>query len=381
MNFQSGGKLLMIILIVIIIIVVICAYYWTKAGKHKSRGHKDNKNGSNKAIAASTRSPFLTKSSNSLSLGSNSEPSSLSSDTKSPTDELMLSPDLIYTGIKMDPKLQIYRDQIFHTQIQDIVINDDITLDPNYKIVMDGLKTYPRAATKGELTILLKYKKFLDMDGVYSMCGPKEIDQVYLIMLHIIGNKVPGDIVDTGIWKGGVEMMIKAILNHYGEKNRRLWGFDAFDQFPDPQPVILLDEDGNEYKKINDKDALIHNITRMMYSKPPTVYQVRDNFQKFGLLDDNVFLVKGLFEQTIPAANREIQSISLLRLDNDYYDSVLFVLEQLYFKISSKGFVVCDDYNNPAIGCHQAVEDFRHTHNITNKIIDNYNGSVYWQID
>lgn len=298
-------------------------------------------------------------------------------------------------AIALPPALEEYRSKIFKLHIEDIRVSEDLKTDSNYPKVIKALQTYGRAPTVEELRFLIKYKHFLDMPGVYSMCGPREIDQLYLVILNVIANKVPGDFIETGVWKGGMGLYAKAIFNHYSSSStsstnnrivdhlpRRVLLFDAFDQFPDPEPV---NDPSTGQWSINEKDSGIHQITRMMYDQPATAVGVRDAFQTFGLLDDNVSIVKGLFSKTIPAAFNSglissSDSIAVLRIDNDYFDSVYLVLNQLYHRISPGGYVILDDFNNPVIGCKEAVLRFRQENNITIPIIDTYGGSVYWQV-
>jgi len=302
-------------------------------------------------------------------------------------------------AITLPPGLEAYRTEIFRIHIDDIRLPQDLKTDVNYSKIVAALKTYDRAPTVEELIFMLKYKQFLDMPGVYSMCGPREIDQLYLILLTVIANRIPGDFIETGVWRGGIILYAKAVFNYYSASNqeagppsnritddlpRRVIAFDAWDQFPAPEPVIIDESTGDSV--LNAKDSSIHSITKMMYDRPADVIEVRDAFRSLNLLDNNVSLVKGLFLKTIPAAigsgliSDQGTSIAVLRIDNDYYDSVYFVLSQLYFKISSGGFCIVDDFNNPVIGCKEAVLRFRGEQGITTPIIDTYGGSVYWQV-
>ena len=83
---------------------------------------------------------------------------------------------------------------------------------------------------------------------------------------------------------------------------------------------------------------------------------VKENFQRYGLLDEQVRFVKGWFRDTLPHV--PIERLAVLRLDGDLYESTIQALDGLYHKLSPGGFVIVDDYGNvPA--CRQAVNDFR----------------------
>jgi len=102
---------------------------------------------------------------------------------------------------------------------------------------------------------------------------------------------------------------------------------------------------------------------------------VRENFDRYGLLDDQVRFLPGWFSETLPAA--PIERLSVLRLDGDLYESTLDAMNPLYPKLSPGGYVIIDDYLVP--GCRAAVDEYRAEHGITDPIerIDRW--SVYWR--
>jgi O-methyltransferase len=178
-----------------------------------------------------------------------------------------------------------------------------------------------------------------------------------------LNKNIPGSLVETGVWKGGMGMWMKSILKYY-RSDKLIYLFDTFEYFPPPSNSKV--------------DLDIHNITQFLFQNMSSVAEIQDNFRKYGILDKVVF-VKGDFFQTVPKIKNQIQSISLLRLDSDYYDSTLFILENLYQNVSPGGYVIVDDYNNKYVDCKKAVDDFREKYGINDKIIDHDGGSVYWQ--
>lgn len=350
-----------IVLIVVIVIVLIAK---GKKGKAKEKSESSDDDKKRKMVGAWKKMTNLPN----LNLA-----------------DLQLPDDPFSFKLILDPALEAQKKRIFPLLIRDIELTDTMSQDPDYQPIISALKNYPRAPTKEEILFLLKYRKFMDRDDVYSMCGPREIEQMYVILLNVAANKVQGDIVETGVWKGGMSMWMKAVLKHFGDtgrddhhNERRLWMFDVFDTFPEPTAYTLTSGDVIE---THPNDQTIHSLTKVMYSKPASAVKVRDNFQALNLLDDKVSLVVGLFSQTIPIALRSgLQSIAVLRIDNDYYDSVLYVLETLYPFVNEGGYVVIDDYNNPVLGCKDAVHQFRTKYGIASTIVDTYGGSIYWQV-
>ena len=67
--------------------------------------------------------------------------------------------------------------------------------------------------------------------------------------------------------------------------------------------------------------------------------------------------VKGWFDQTLPTNRDRIGPIALLRIDCDWYSSVMCCLDNLYDQVADRGFVVLDDYYTWD-GCAIAVHEF-----------------------
>jgi O-methyltransferase len=103
--------------------------------------------------------------------------------------------------------------------------------------------------------------------------------------------------------------------------------------------------------------------------------QVRANFERYGLLDDQVRFLPGWFKDTLEDA--PIEEIAVLRLDGDLYESTIQALDALYPRLSPGGFCIIDDYNLG--GCRQAVGDYRTKHQISSEIIQIDQCGVLWR--
>ncbi len=196
----------------------------------------------------------------------------------------------------------------------------------------------------------------------HTMVGKKRLDNIQYCVEQVLQNEVPGDLVETGVWRGGATIFMRAILQAYGDQHRRVWVADSFAGLPPP----------NAEKYPYDRGLDLSGWTFLAVP----LEQVQSNFAKYGLLDNQVVFLKGLFSQTLPSA--PIQSISVLRLDGDLYESTMNALENLYPKVSVGGYVIIDDYG--AIGaCAQAVHDYRSAHNISDPLISIDWTGVFWQ--
>jgi hypothetical protein len=195
-----------------------------------------------------------------------------------------------------------------------------------------------------------------------TMIGLKRLDNIEYCVKEVIKNNVPGDLIETGVWRGGATIFMKALLQSANISDRKVFVADSFEGLPVP--------DGNKYKA--DKDSTFHKWTELAVS----LETVKNNFIKYGLLDDNVVFLKGWFKDTLPTA--PIKSLSILRLDGDMYESTWDALINLYPKLSVGGYILIDDYKTVK-NCKQAVDDYRNQNNIKEVILDADSASVFWK--
>jgi O-methyltransferase len=211
--------------------------------------------------------------------------------------------------------------------------------------------------------------KPLDREGgrdwpsrAYSMVGEKRMNNFRTLIERVIQENVAGDIIETGVWRGGACIMARAVLKAYGITDRRVILADSFEGLPPP--------DGKTYPA--DKGATWHKMAPLAVS----LEHVKENFNKFDFLDDQVVFLKGWFKDTMPLV--ESKKIAVLRLDGDMYESTITVLDALYDKVTSGGWVIVDDYDLvPA--CKQAVTDFLERRKLAPEIIPIDGIGVYFQ--
>lgn len=195
----------------------------------------------------------------------------------------------------------------------------------------------------------------------HTMIGKKRLTNIEECIIDIMNNNIEGDFIEAGVWRGGATIFMAGI-NKYYNLNRKIYVADSFEGLPAPDPKYN-DDDGDNLHKIEwlsiDLDT------------------VKNNFNKYNLLDNNVIFVKGFFETSLQ--NTAIDKLSLLRLDCDMYSSTIQVLEELYDKVSIGGYIIIDDYGCEAVACKKAVDDFRNNRNIITpiKVID-WHG-IYWK--
>src|SRR6185503_17612375 len=168
----------------------------------------------------------------------------------------------------------------------------------------------------------------------------------------VINNKVEGDLIETGVWRGGTVIFMRAILKACEVTDRVVWAADSFEGLPKPNPD----------KYAVDKEDKFHTYDELRVS----LDMVKENFRKYDLLDDQVRFLKGWFKDTLPVA--PIKKLAVLRLDGDMYESTMDALVHLYPKLSVGGYAIIDDWG-AVEGCRLAVLDYRKQKNITEEII------------
>jgi O-methyltransferase len=188
--------------------------------------------------------------------------------------------------------------------------------------------------------------------------------QVKSIIEEIIVNKVEGDLVFVGTYRGGGALYIKSLFEELGFKNK-CWLFDSFDGF---NPNLLNDQ---ENKSIN------LFTTKGKFNRQPTERSVWKLFEKNNLAH-NLEVVKGYIEETIYEVS--IEKIAFLHLDLDIFSSTLIALKKFYPKISKYGWVVVDDYYVSLFQCRLAVDQFRENNLPLNPITKIGNYPAGWSV-
>lgn len=196
----------------------------------------------------------------------------------------------------------------------------------------------------------------------HTMIGLRRLENLRACVEEVLARGVPGDLIETGAWRGGATIFMRAVLKAHGVTDRRVWVADSFAGLPPPDP--------ERYPR--DAGDTLHQHQQLAVS----LDQVRGHFARYGLLDDQVRFLPGWFRDTLPDA--PIERLAVLRLDGDLYESTLQALESLYDKLSPGGFVIVDDYGCIA-ACRQAVHDFRDARGVREPIRPVDWSGVYWQ--
>src|SRR5689334_6183972 len=204
-------------------------------------------------------------------------------------------------------------------------------------------------------TFLVRFTKHYIQGRAVTMLPLARLDNIQHCMETALRDGVAGDFIETGVWRGGATIFMRAVLKAHAVNNRTVWVADSFEGLPQP--------DAEKYPK----EASAHAgkvMSEVFKHFEATLDDVKANFATYGLLDDHVKFLKGWFNDTLH--NSPIQRLALMRLDGDYYESTMQPLVALYRKLSPGGFVIIDDYGEDLwTYCREAVDTFRRENHIT----------------
>jgi hypothetical protein len=198
--------------------------------------------------------------------------------------------------------------------------------------------------------------------GIMTMIGRRRLDNVRRCVVDVLERGVPGDLIETGVWKGGATILMRGVLAAYGDTDRTVFVADSFEGLPPP--------DAESYPLDEGLDFHLHPILAV------SLEDVRASFERYGLLDDQVVFLKGWFKDTLPGLSG--RTMSVIRLDGDLYESTMDAITNLYPLLSPGGWCIVDDYNDiPA--CKAAITDYRAQHGIEDPIEEIDFTGVCWK--
>ena len=196
-----------------------------------------------------------------------------------------------------------------------------------------------------------------------SMIGLRRMQNIQNCIETVIRDDVPGDLIETGVWRGGACIFMKANLWAWGDEKRNVWLADSFQGLPKPNAKAYPADDRDKF----------HTLRGLRVGAD----EVRHSFERYGLLDDRVKFLVGWFKDTLPTA--PIDQLALMRLDGDMYESTIQAMDALYPKLSSGGFCIVDDFGGIPKQAGAAIHDYRAAHGITAEIVKIDQTGVFWR--
>jgi hypothetical protein len=227
----------------------------------------------------------------------------------------------------------------------------------------------PDADDKLEMRYVDNFINHYMQGPAVSMLPLVRFDNLQNCIIDIIERKVPGDLIETGVWRGGAAIFMRAMLKIHAIADRTVWIADSFEGLPSP--------DAEKYPL----EAKAHAgpvLKKAFKHFEASVDEVRRNFEAYDMLDGQVRFLKGWFRDTLP--NAPIDSLAVMRLDGDYYESTMDALVNLYDKLSVGGYAIIDDYGEQTwTYCRRAVDEFRQARGITDPLVKVDSKCYFWK--
>lgn len=186
--------------------------------------------------------------------------------------------------------------------------------------------------------------------GGYTLMSPLHGRHLFSIARRVERSRIPGAIVDCGVWNGGSTALMGAAA-----PSRDVWAFDSFEGMPAPSEFDGEQGQGWEGKVRG------------------SVEMVRAGFERYAD-PRRLHVVKGWFEETFPQVVDEVGPVALLHVDADWYESVLLALRTFYPRLSEGGYVAMDDYQWWP-GARRATDELRAQEGITSPMVEQH----YWE--
>jgi O-methyltransferase len=195
----------------------------------------------------------------------------------------------------------------------------------------------------------------------HTMIGDARLRNLRELVERTLRENVAGDYIETGVWRGGACIYVRAILKARGVTDRKVYLADSFCGLPKPSGRFRQDRRDRLFK-----------FSELAISKR----EVSENFEAYGLLDEQVVFLEGWFRDTLPTLATE--RFALIRLDGDMYESTMDALTHLYPRLSPGGFAIIDDYG-ALKNCRRAVHDYLDAHSLTTEIVPVDHSAVWWR--
>lgn len=199
-----------------------------------------------------------------------------------------------------------------------------------------------------------------DMDPrfehIASSCAPftmtprERLYGLYQAVRYVTAAHIAGDIVECGVWRGGSCMAAAWTLLELGSTARDLYLYDTFAGMTKPGE---FDVDQRSASALSTwQRAQAGDVNRWCYA---SLDDVRSNLLSTGYPPQRLHFIAGDLLNTLPATAPE--SIALLRLDTDFYESTKHALTHLFSRLAPGGVLIVDDYGHWR-GAKKAVDEY-----------------------
>ena len=205
---------------------------------------------------------------------------------------------------------------------------------------------------------------------LYTMTSIERGYSLFKAVEYIVKNKIPGDFVECGVWKGGSCMLMAMTLEFFEEKNRKIYLYDTYEGMSQPTKEDVISWNGRSVleKWEEDRSGKKDNFGSWSVG----LEEVKANVARCNYPENKFIFVPGDVLETLE--KNKLENIALLRLDTDWYASTVKELQVLYPLIVKRGVLIIDDYGH-FDGARKAVDEYFKDQTILLNRID-YTGRI-----
>ncbi|SDC82980.1 Macrocin-O-methyltransferase (TylF) [Algoriphagus faecimaris] len=211
------------------------------------------------------------------------------------------------------------------------------------KIEKPELSGFPQDVKQEVIDLINKVTPF-------TMTSTERLLTLFNSIEYLHNNKIQGDFIECGVWKGGSIMAMILKLQKLCVDNRNIWLYDTFEGMTAPKQEDKKFDGTSASKLLNEDKERKSNVWAVSHLE-----EVVKNISTLSYPENRIKFIKGPVEETL---NMEVpDKISLLRLDTDWYESTKIELEILFPKLVKGGVLIIDDYGHWK-GCKLAVDEY-----------------------
>jgi len=174
------------------------------------------------------------------------------------------------------------------------------------------IKNIIKRILKTESTVNTLYADFTANDWEiinfvkpYTMTSVERLKSLIDAVSYVSTNRIEGDFVECGTWKGGSVMCMQKKLIELNQTDRNFWVFDTYEGMPEPDVLDKNFKQTSAQHLMNEEEK--EKSLTWAYSN---YEETTGNILSTGYPKEKINFVKGLVEETIPQT--QINKIAIL---------------------------------------------------------------------
>jgi hypothetical protein len=183
----------------------------------------------------------------------------------------------------------------------------------------------------------MKIDEAVKIAAPYSKCSITRLMAFGKALLKLDAQKVEGDVVECGVWKGGGVVLARLL-----SPDRLVWLYDTFTGMANP----------SQHDRTRRGNIVFEG------KSAASIAEVIEVLTLTGTMDDQrIRIVEGQVEKTLCDLSNVPEKIALLHLDTDWYKSTKKEIEVLWPRVQRKGILIVDDYGHWR-GAKRAIDEY-----------------------